>query len=134
MQRLIAALFVLISLVATARAQDIVAKAKAAKALAAEDKFILAIDTLDEAASALWDKSALTFRRSLRVAEPPAGYGAYTPRENNLFRSGAEMHVYTEPVGFGWRKSGDRGRRADLSAGQHKCGVVRARNPHRGFG
>ena len=31
----------------------------------------------------------------------------YTPRENNLFRSGAETHVYTELVGFGWRKSGD---------------------------
>ena len=73
MQRWIAALFVLISLVATAHAQDIVAKAKVAEALAAEGKFISAIDTLDEAASALWDKSPLTFRRSLWVAEPPGG-------------------------------------------------------------
>jgi hypothetical protein len=107
MQRPIAALLGAFALIATAAAQDLVAKAKAAEALAAEGKFIAAIDTLDEAASALWDKSPLTFRRSLWVAEPPGGYGAYTPRENNLFRSGAEMHVYAEPVGFGWRKSGD---------------------------
>jgi hypothetical protein len=107
MQRPIAALLSAFALITSAAAQDLVGKAKAAEALAAEGKFIPAIDTLDEAASALWDKSPLTVRRALWVAEPPGGYGAYTPRENNVFRSGAEMHVYAEPVGFGWRKSGD---------------------------
>jgi len=107
MQHLIAAFIVSTSLLAAAGAQDIAGKAKAAEALAADGKFVAAMDTLDEAEAALWDKSPLIFRRSLWVAEPPAGYGAYTPRETNVFRSGSEMHIYTEPVGFGWRKSGD---------------------------
>jgi hypothetical protein len=107
MQRLIIALLGALSLVPVAAAQDIVSKAKDAETLAAAGKYVAAMDTLDEAAGALWDKSPLIFRRALWVAEPPTGYGAYTPRETNVYRSGADMHIYTEPVGFGWRKTGD---------------------------
>jgi hypothetical protein len=109
MQRLVAALLGAFSLasVAGAAAQDIAGKATAAETLAADGKFVAAMDALDEAAAALWDKSPLVFRRALWVAEPPTGYGAYIPREANVFGSGSAMHLYTEPVGFGWRKSGD---------------------------
>jgi hypothetical protein len=110
MQHLIAALLGALSLVIVpgiADAEDIADKAKAAETFAAAGNFVAAMDALDEAASALWDKSPLVFRRALWVAEAPTGFGAYIPREANVFGSGHEMHLYTEPVGFGWRKSGD---------------------------
>jgi len=87
MQCLVRALFVSILLVATAGALDILGKAKAAEALAADGKFVAVMDTLDEAEAALWDKSPLIFRRPLSEAEPPVGYSAYMPGETDAFRS-----------------------------------------------
>jgi hypothetical protein len=82
-------------------------KAREAELLAAEGKYAEALRALDEAAGALWEKSPLSFRRALWVASPPDGFGAYNPRESNIFASGASMIIYAEPVGFGWRKSGE---------------------------
>jgi hypothetical protein len=93
--------------IGSAAAQDIAGKADEAEALARDGKFIEAMAALDDAANALWEKAPLTFRRALWVAEPPGGFGLYNPREDNVFDSGAEMIAYVEPVGFGWRKSGD---------------------------
>ncbi len=75
--------------------------------LAAQGKFTEAIAALDETAAALWEKAPLSFRRVLWVAAMPEGFGAYNPRENSVFASGAKMIAYVEPVGFGWRKNGD---------------------------
>ncbi len=100
---------------ASAGAQDISGKAREAEGFAAQGKFIEAIAALDDASTALWDKAPLTFRKALWVAEAPAGFGAYNPRETNIYASGAEMLAYIEPVGFGWRKSGDVWR-TDLAA------------------
>jgi hypothetical protein len=77
------------------------------QALVAQGKFEDAIAALDETAAALWEKAPLTFRRALWVAAQPEGYGAYKPRENEIFASGAKMIAYAEPLGFGWRKKGD---------------------------
>ena len=93
--------------VRTAAAQDISGKAKQAEALLAQGKIIEAITALDEAATALWDKAPLSFRRAIWVAEKGSGFGAFNPRENAVFSAGAPMLVYAEPVGFGWRQSGD---------------------------
>jgi len=90
-----------------AMAQDIVSKAEEAQALAGDGKFVEAIAALDEADAVLWAKAPLTFRKALWVAEAPVGFGDYNPRESNVFTSGAEMIAYVEPIGFGWRKSGD---------------------------
>jgi len=100
---------------ASAGAQDISGKAREAEGFAAQGKFIEAIAALDDASTALWDKAPLSFRKALWVAEAPAGFGAYNPRETNIYASGAEMLAYIEPVGFGWRKSGDVWR-TDLAA------------------
>lgn len=86
---------------------DIAAKARDAETLVAEGKFIEAVGALDEASTKLWDASPLTFRRALWVATTPDGFGAYNPRENNVYASGAPMIAYAEPVGFGWKQSGD---------------------------
>ncbi len=77
------------------------------EALAAQGQYAEAMAALDDMAVALWEKAPLTFRRALWVAATPQGYGAYNPRESNVFKSGATMIAYVEPVGFGWRKNGD---------------------------
>jgi hypothetical protein len=107
MSRILAALIVLPSLVLPAAAQDLSGKAKEAETLAAVGKFMEALAALDEAADALWAKAPLSFRRALWVAEPPSGFGAYTPRNSDTFASGEKMIAYVEPIGFGWRRAGE---------------------------
>lgn len=90
-----------------ASAADIVGKATEAQALAAQGKYIEAIAALDAATDTLWEQTPLTFRRALWVAGPPNGFGAYNPRETNVYAAGDQMIIYAEPVGFGWDKTGD---------------------------
>jgi hypothetical protein len=92
---------------APAAADELSDHTKAAEELAGEGKFLEAMDALDAASSLVWDRAPLTFRRALWVAEPPAGFGAYNPRETNQYAAGDQMIAYVEPVGFGWRKTGD---------------------------
>lgn len=90
-----------------AGAQTVSDQAKKAETLAADGKFLAALAALDGAADLLWEKSPLVCRRVLWVAEKAAGFGEYNPRESNSFKSGQEMLAYAEPIGFGWRRSGD---------------------------
>lgn len=107
MKRMLLALLATLTLVSQVAAQDIVGKAKQAEALAHQGKYAEALAVMNEATAILWDKSPLFFRRALWVAEPPQGFGAFNPRENNVFKAGTPMIIYAEPVGFGWRKAGD---------------------------
>jgi hypothetical protein len=107
MSRLLASFLVSACLLGSATAGEISDKAAEAEELAAAGDFLPAMALLDEAADRLWGDSPLVFRRATWVAEPPFGFGAYSPRESNEFGSGDEMIIYAEPVGFGWRKSGD---------------------------
>jgi hypothetical protein len=88
-------------------AQSVIDKAREAETLAGQGKHVEAMMAMDEATAALWDKSPLVFRRALWLAEPPDGFGAFNPRENNVFAPGAPMIAYAEPIGFGWRRAGD---------------------------
>ncbi len=108
MWRSIVGLLVATCWVGGAMAQEISAKAQEADALASQGKFVEAIAAFDEAAGALWERAPLAMRRALWVAEEPNGFGAYNPRDGNVFAAGAAMIAYAEPVGFGWRRSGDR--------------------------
>lgn len=91
-----------------ASAQGILDKAEEAEEFVKKGQYMNAIEALDDAAVALWEKAPLIFRRALFVAEKPAGFGAFNPRENNVFNgSNVEMIAYAEPFGFGWEKSGD---------------------------
>ena len=107
MLRILASILVAAVLTGSAAAQEIVKKAEEADTLAGQGKYIEAIDALNQATGILWDETPLTFRRALWVAEPPNGFGAYDPRESDVYTAGEEMIAYTEPVGFGWRKTGD---------------------------
>ena len=107
MRRALFGMLLAIAFAVPASAADLVAKATEAQALADQGKFIEAIAALDAAADALWEQAPLTFRRALWVAAPPNGFGAYNPRETNVYAAGDQMLVYAEPVGFGWSKAGD---------------------------
>jgi hypothetical protein len=107
MQRIFTGLLVAAILAGSAPAGEIVDKAAQAESLAADGKYLEAIDALNQAAAWLWDKSPLTFRKALWVAEPPSGFGVYNPRETNVYSAGDDMIVYGELVGIGGTKVGD---------------------------
>src|SRR5262245_27494245 len=96
-----------VATVAAALAPEISTRTKEAAALAEQGKFVEALGALNKAESAIWDRMPLTIQRALWVADSPTGFGLYTPRSNNIYDAGAPMHIYAEPMGFGWRKSGD---------------------------
>ena len=81
---------------------------KSAEDLAGAGKFIEALDALDAAEALIWDRAPLSFRRALWVSQPPSTFGAFVPRETNEYVVGDEMYAYVEPIGFGWRKAGDK--------------------------
>jgi hypothetical protein len=105
--RLLTGIVIAVVSVGSVMADEIVDKAKVAEELASAGKFIEAIDTLDGAQSLLWERSPLGFRRALWVTAVPLGFGAYTVRDTNVYSAGDQMIAYIEPVGFGWRKTGD---------------------------
>jgi hypothetical protein len=107
MQRIFIGLLVAAVLAGSAPAGEIADKAARAESLAADGKYLEAIDALSQAATSLWDKSPLSFRKILWVAEPPSGFGVYNPRETNVYKAGDNMIAYAEPVGYGWKKAGD---------------------------
>jgi hypothetical protein len=90
-----------------AAAQTLSDKSTEAEGLVAAGKFADALAALDEASRLVWDQAPLGCRRSLWVAEKASGFGDYNPRETDIFSSGEAMLVYAEPIGFGWRKSGE---------------------------
>ncbi|CAN5217907.1 hypothetical protein BH10PSE7_BH10PSE7_04540 [soil metagenome] len=91
---------------ATAAAGEIADAGAKAEALAAQGKYLDALDTLSSASDAIWQKSPLVFRKALFVAADPAGYGMFDLRENAIFKQGEPLLVYAEPVGFGYGKDG----------------------------
>ena len=105
--RLLAGILMALFSAGSVMADEIVDKGKAAADLAANGKFLDAIEAADGVELLLWDRAPLTFRTALWVSEPPENFGAYNPRKTNEYASGEEMLAYAEPVGFGWRKSGE---------------------------
>lgn len=91
----------------TALAQSISEDATKAEALARQGKYAEAMTALNDAAAILWQKSPLVCRRILWVADKATGFGEYNLRETDSFKSGESMLAYAEPIGFGWRKSGE---------------------------
>ena len=82
-------------------------QAKTAEGLAADGKFVEALDAMRAATVSLWEAAPLTFRRALWIEAAPGGWGVYTPRSSDIYASGDKMFAYAEPVGFSWRASGE---------------------------
>ena len=54
-----------------------------------------------------WEKTPLTVRRALFVADHPHGFGMYQERASNVFKPGEALVVYAEPVGYGAKDGGN---------------------------
>ena len=117
MQRIFASLLLTVVLSGSASAGEITDKAAQAESLVANGKSEEAFQAFEEALNLLWARlPQLSFRKVLWVeaGHPLRGFGAYIPRATNVFRAGEDMIVYTEPVGFGWRKIRDDKRSDDI--------------------
>ncbi|WP_343713438.1 hypothetical protein [Inquilinus sp.] len=73
-----------------------------------------AFKALNDAATEAWLQSPLSFRHTLLVSAPAQSYGAYSPRESNVFDGDTPLRFYAEPTGFGWVSDGEL-YRIDLS-------------------
>lgn len=78
----------------------------AARALSANEA-LQALDQAREVYIQQFMKTPLIIRKALFVASPAGGFGVYSPRPNNQFKSGEPMLIYAEPVGFGWGRKGN---------------------------
>ena len=69
-------------------------------------KFDEALHALETARDAIWNQTPLSFRKTIFVAADPAGFEIYDIRENNEFKSGELLVIYSEPVGFAYGRDG----------------------------
>jgi hypothetical protein len=91
-----------ILLAAPAAAGELVSSANTAEGLAAQNKYLDAIDEMSWAVAKLWQWSPLLIRKSLFVAGEPGGYGIYDERKDAVFKRKEPLIIYAEPVGFGY--------------------------------
>lgn len=66
---------------------------------------------LDQAYAALeqaWTNCPFTLARAVLVVAPGAAYGVYEPRTTNVFQPGEPIHLYVEPICYGFQAAGDR--------------------------
>jgi hypothetical protein len=77
-----------------------------AEALLGEGKYQESLAALDAARDAVWLKAPLTFGKTLFVVSDPGGYGVYDLRDNNEFKPGEQLVIYTEPQGYAHGRDG----------------------------
>lgn len=65
--------------------------------------FIAASQAFDEA----WARAPLSFAAATFAQARATGYGQYEPRADANFVAGEPIHVYTEPVGYAYGRSGE---------------------------
>jgi hypothetical protein len=90
----------------TVQAGSITDAAAEAESLADEGKALDAILAMDVAVQKLWDKVEFNFIDVLFVEKPPEGYGIYEPRANHKYKSGDDMILYMELVGYKYVRDG----------------------------
>ncbi|HEX3535888.1 MAG TPA: hypothetical protein VHU15_03905 [Stellaceae bacterium] len=81
--------------------------ALAVVATASRAQSVEEIDRREAAVVEAWQKTPLTVRRAVFVAERPHGFGQFVERQSNVFKPGEKLVAYVEPVGFGWKEAGD---------------------------
>ena len=62
--------------------------------------YLEAVDQLQAALQAVWNKAPLAVRNVTFVAEQPEGYGQYQPRGEDVFEAVDPILLYCEPVGY----------------------------------
>jgi len=65
------------------------------------------VDKQEAALDAAWEKTPLTVRKAFFITERPSAFGGYTQRSSDVFKLGEPMLAYFEPVGYGWKGTGN---------------------------
>lgn len=60
-----------------------------------------------QAADAAWSQAPLAFSVATFTQQTAKGFGQYEPRGDNSFKAGESLHVYVEPVGYGYGRGGE---------------------------
>jgi len=66
-----------------------------------------ALAEAEAAYRAVWEATPFSLRRYGLAAGPTEGYGSFEPRADNVYDPEEPIHVYLEPVAYGWRPEGD---------------------------
>ena len=90
-----------------AAAGDIADAASKAESLVDAGKYAEAMASLNDARAMVWNAAPLTINKAVLVASDPQGFGIYDIRDNNLYKSGEPIVIYTEPSGFGYGRDGE---------------------------
>jgi hypothetical protein len=85
---------------------EITDAAAKAETLFGEGKYQESLDALNAARDVIWQKAPLTFGKTLFVVSDPGGYGVYDLRDNNEFKPGEQIVIYTEPQGYAHGRDG----------------------------
>ncbi len=86
-----------------AAAGMLVDAATKAEQLATSGNPVGAHDALREAFGNFSSTLPFSIGKATFVADPPEGYGMYTPRPNAVYKPGESLISYVEPVGLSWR-------------------------------
>ncbi len=86
---------------------DLKSLASKAEQAVAAGKTLEAIELADQFSQAVWNAAPLAFRKTELVGSEPTAFGQDTPRADNVYGVDEEIHIYAEPVAFGWRQAGD---------------------------
>lgn len=78
-----------------------------AEQAAAAGRTLEALDLADRFAEAVWQTVPLAFRKTALVVSAPTAFGREEPRATNAYSVDEEIHIYAEPVAFGWESTGE---------------------------
>lgn len=94
--------------VAQAQTQGVVSSGGKLRLPPSPDKALKEIEAAEDALAALWARGPYTVRRAVFITDKPTAYGNYEPRPTNVFAPGEPIITYLEPIGYDWRRQGDR--------------------------
>lgn len=94
-------------LAAPAWAGDISDAAEKAESLLEAGNHAKAMAMLRGANELVWNAAPLTINKAVLVAAEPQGFGIYDIRDDNRYRAGDDIVIYTEPSGYAYGRDGD---------------------------
>jgi len=105
----------LLAIAPAAAADDLSELAGKTEQAVADGKTLEALDLAEQYKQAVWEAAPLAFRKTVLVDAEPTAFGTEKPRADNVYGVDEEIHIYVEPVAFGWKQAGD-GFETDLVA------------------
>ncbi len=112
---LFAAGFSIMSSAGVGTAGPLADAAREAEEKAAVGDVIGAYDAIRDAFGDFSMTLPLTVRQAVFVTERPKAYGAYSPRQEPVFKPGELLITYVELIGLTWKSSGDGLEQANFS-------------------